>query len=157
MRHMHERLSVNTIGCGLVAVTDVLDSFLDRGLTRLGIPIAQLEAGDRAGNIAAVRASGADVVDVVEPAAFTLPDPSAWTAERNRLRACLDLAAEVDAAVLYITTGPAAGLDWSDAAARFRDAVAPVLQQARAAGVTIAVENTTTMRADLGFLHRLAD
>jgi sugar phosphate isomerase/epimerase len=154
---MHARLSVSTIGFGPIPVVDLLEPLEACGITRVGVPIVQLETGNRAANVAALRSSGFDVTDVVEPMVFTLADPSAWDAQRARLRRCVDLAADVGAPVLYITTGPAGQLLWEDAARNFRDAIAPVLGHARAAGVTLAVENTTTMRADLGFLHRLAD
>jgi sugar phosphate isomerase/epimerase len=154
---MHPRLSVNTIGYGPVPVARVLDELVAHGIRRIGVPVAQLEAGDLATNVAALAAHGLDVVDLVEPSVFTLACPDAWGAQRDRLCRCVDLAAEVGAPVLYVTTGPAGGLDWDEAALAFRDAVAPVLGHAAAAGVRIAVENTVTMRADIGFLHRLAD
>jgi sugar phosphate isomerase/epimerase len=154
---MHPRLSVSTIGFGPCPVTDVLAPLEAHGITRVGVPIAQLETGGTARNVATLRGSGFDVVDVVEPSAFTLDDPSVWPAEQDRLRTCVDLAAEVRAPTLYVTTGSAGQLEWDEAARNFQDAIAPVLDHARAAGVTLAVENTTTMRADLGFVHGLAD
>jgi sugar phosphate isomerase/epimerase len=154
---MHPRLSVNTIGYGPVPVVSVLDDLAAHGIRRIGIPVTQLEAQDAAANAAALRAGGFDVVDIVEPSVFTLARPQAWGAQRDRLRRCVDLAARVGAPILYLTTGPAGGLDWEEAAHAFRDAVAPVLDHAAAAGVRIAVENTVTLRADLGFVHRVAD
>jgi sugar phosphate isomerase/epimerase len=73
------------------------------------------------------------------------------------LRASLELTAATGAPILYLTTGAAPTLTWDDAATRFADAIAPVRDLARAAGVALAVENTATLRADLGFVHRLRD
>ncbi len=154
---MHARLSVNTIGYGPVPVASVLADLAAHGIHRIGVPVVQLETGDLAANVAAVAAGGFEVVDIVEPSVFTLADPSAWPAERHRVCRCVDLAAEVGAPLLYITSGAGRGLDWDEAARAFRDAIAPVLDHAGAAGVRVAVENTVTMRADIGFLHRLAD
>lgn len=154
---MHERLSVSTIGFGAVPITEVLDPLAVQGITRIGVPIVQLETGDRAANLAALRSSGCAVLDLVEPTAFTLADRRQWPRERDRVRRCVELAAEVGAPVLYLTTGPAGGLLWDEAAAAFREAIAPVAAEAGALGVQLAVENTTTMRADLGFVHTLAD
>jgi sugar phosphate isomerase/epimerase len=154
---MHERLWVSTIGFGAVPVADVLGPLAAHGITRLGVPVVQLETGDRIANLAALRSSGCSVLDLVEPTAFTLDDPARWPAERDRLRHCVELAAAVAAPVLYLTTGPSRRLLWDEAADAFRDAIAPVRADADAAGVRLAIENTTTMRADLGFLHGLAD
>lgn len=154
---MHPRLSVNTIGFGACQVRDVLGELAGHGIRRVGVPIAQLEQGGVAANVAALRSGGFDVVDVVEPCVFSLCDDARWHAERDRLRECVDLAVEVSAPVLYVTTGPAAALTWDEAARRFADAVAPVVEHAESAGVALAVENTVTMRADLGFVHRLSD
>lgn len=154
---MHERLSVNTIGFGAVPVADVLDPLAAYGISRIGVPIAQLEAGDLAANIAALDAAGVSVVDLVEPTVFTLDNPARWPAERDRLRRCVELAATIAAPVLYLTTGPSRRLPWDEAADAFCDAITPVRADADVAGVTLAIENTTTMRADLGFAHTLAD
>lgn len=154
---MREQLSVNTIGFGPGPVRDALDELGRLGLTVLGVPMSQLEAGGTDANLAALADGGFDVVTTVVPQAFTLTDPARWESERSRLRAGLDVAAELGCAVLYTTTGTRRGLLWNEAAARFTDAAGPVVAHAREVGVTFAVENTTTMRADLGFIHTLAD
>jgi sugar phosphate isomerase/epimerase len=154
---VHPRLSVNTIGFGAVPVREILDDLLDRGITVLGVPMMQLETGGLAANLAIVRERGVDVVTTVVPMAFTLNQPERWPGERRRLISGLDVAAELGCSVLYSTTGPASGLTWDDAAARFGEAVQPVVAHAEAVGVRFAIENTTTMRADLGFVHVLAD
>ncbi|MEN3362369.1 MAG: hypothetical protein V7637_6351 [Mycobacteriales bacterium] len=154
---MHPRLSVHTVGWGPRPVHGLLAELAAHGIRRIGVPAAQLEAGGVGPNVAALRAAGVEVLDVVEPAAFTLAEPARWPAQRDRLRACVAAAAAVGAPILYLTTGPAAPLEWDAAAAAFAEAIAPVRDDARAAGVTLAIENTTPLRADLGFVHRLAD
>jgi sugar phosphate isomerase/epimerase len=154
---MHPRLSVHTVGFGPVPVRGLLAELTGYGIRRFGMPAAQLAAGGVAANAAALRAAGVEVLDVVEPAAFTLADPARWPAQQGRLRACVAAAAAVSAPILYLTTGAAGPLTWDDAAVAFAEAIAEVRDDARAAGVTLAIENTTTLRADLGFVHRLAD
>jgi len=154
-------LSVHTIGYGAVAVADLLPDLAAHEITRLGLTMVQLEAGSLAANVAAVQAArqagGVEIVDVVEPDVFSLADPTRWPAEQQRLRDCVDVTAELGAPILYLTTGPRRGLLWDEAAARFADAVAPIVAYAREHGVTLTLENTTTMRADIGFVHTLAD
>lgn len=154
---MHPRLSVHTVGFGVRPVRELLGGLVGHGIARIGVPVGQLSAGGVGANAAALREAGVEVLDVVQPAAFTLVDPARWPAERDRLRRGIEAAAAVGAPILYLTTGPAASLIWDEAATRFADAVGPVREDARAAGVRLAVENTTTLRADLGFVHRLAD
>ncbi len=154
---MHPRLSVHTVGFAAGPVRDLVGSLLAADIRRIGVPVAQLESGGIAANAAALRSAGVEVLDVVQPAAFTLAEPARWPGERDRLRAALEATTAVGAPILYLTTGPAGPLTWDEAAARFATAVAPVRDQARAAGVTLAIENTTPLRADLGFVHRLTD
>ena len=154
---MHPRLSVNTIGFGPVPVREVLGDLSEHGITVLGVPMVQLETGGLAKNLAAARERDVEIVTTVGPTAFPLGDPARWAAERTRLIAGLDVAAQLGCSVLYSTTGAAGGLTWDDAAARFTDAVQPVLAHAEQVRVRFAIENTTTMRADLGFVHVLAD
>jgi sugar phosphate isomerase/epimerase len=154
---MHPRLSVHTVGFGARPVRELVDSLVAQGIRRIGVPVTQLERGGLRANAAALRSAGIEVLDVVLPTAFTLAEPVHWPGERARLRGCVEVTAAVGARLLYLTTGPAGPLTWDEAAARFAAAVAPVLADARAAGVTLAVENTTPLRADLGFVHRLTD
>ena len=150
-------LSVNTIGYGVRPVREVLGELAAHGLSRIGVPMAQLESGGLATNLVALRAFDFEVVDLVEPTAFELSEPELWPQQRDRLRACVDAAELAGCGVLYTTTGPCRALTWDDAAIRFRDAVAPVAEYARDGGVVLAIENTTTLRADLGFAHLLSD
>jgi sugar phosphate isomerase/epimerase len=154
---VHSRLSVNTIGFGERPLREFVAELAAHDLDVLGVPMVQLSAGGLAENITAVRDSDCTIVTTVVPQAFTLPDPARWEDERTRLRAGLDVAAELDCAVLYTTTGSSHGMTWDEAAARFTDAIAPVAEHARTVGVRLAIENTTTMRADLGFVHVLTD
>jgi sugar phosphate isomerase/epimerase len=58
---------------------------------------------------------------------------------------------------LVLTTGPAVGVDWDDAAARFADALEPVRSAGAASGVAITVEHTGPLRLDLSFCTSFVD
>lgn len=150
-------MSVNTIGFGPGAVHTRLAALAGHDIARLGVPIDQLTAGGLPANLAALRAGGFEVATTVLSTAFTLGDPARWRAQQDRLRAGLDVAAEAGSTVLYTTTGPGYGFTWDEAASRFHDAVAPVVEYSQASPVRLALENTATMRADLGFVHQLCD
>jgi sugar phosphate isomerase/epimerase len=154
---MHPRLSVHTVGFGDRPAPEILRLLAAAGLQRAGLTMRQIELGGVPRTIAAARDEGVLMIDVAQPVAFDLEDPSGWAARRDRLRVCIDAAHGIGAGTVYTTTGPAARLAWDDAAARFTDAIAPVASYATSLGVRLAVENTISLRADLGFVHRLSD
>jgi sugar phosphate isomerase/epimerase len=154
---MHPRLSVSTVGFGARPAPEILRLLGAAGIRRAGITMGQAELGTVRATIAAARDQGVAVTGMVQPVAFDLQDPPAWGGAQDRLRACLDAARGIGAATVYTTTGPAPRLSWDDAAARFADAIAPVAARAASLGITLAVENTMSLRADLGFVHRLSD
>ncbi|RZT12188.1 xylose isomerase-like TIM barrel protein [Mycobacterium sp. BK558] len=73
------------------------------------------------------------------------------------LQRVIALAARVGARVVYMLTGGRGALSWEDAAARFCSAIAPCLQQARDAGVALAIENASALYADIHIAHTLRD
>jgi sugar phosphate isomerase/epimerase len=154
---MHPRLSVHTVGFGDRQAPEILRLLAAAGIHRAGLTMGQIELGTVPRTIAAVRDEGVQVIDVAQPVAFDLGEPSGWGAGRDRLRACVDAARGIGAGTVYTTTGPAPRLAWDDAAARFAAAIAPVADHATSLGVRLAVENTISLRADLGFVHRLSD
>jgi sugar phosphate isomerase/epimerase len=154
---MHPRLSVHTVGFGERPAPEILRLLAAAGIHRAGMTMRQVELGTVPGTMAAARDEGVEVIDVVQPVAFDLEDPAAWGVRQDRLCACADAARGIGAGTVYTTTGPAPSLAWDDAAARFADAIAPVAGYAASAGVRLAVENTMSLRADLGFVHRLSD
>ena len=89
------QLSVNTIGFGTCPIRAVLAELAEHDLTVLGVPMVQVETGGLEANLSALRRGGCTVVSTVVPQAFTLADPSRWDGERDRLRAGLDVAAEL--------------------------------------------------------------
>jgi sugar phosphate isomerase/epimerase len=69
----------------------------------------------------------------------------------------IDTATQVGASHIVFTTGPFAPLAWDEAADALEAALAPVLVEARAAGVDLAIEHTNSLRVDVGFVHTLRD
>jgi sugar phosphate isomerase/epimerase len=154
---VHDRLSVHTVGFGARPAPEILRLLASADVRRAGLAMFQVSLGTIQGTVAAARDEGVEILDVAEPAAFDLETPATWPARQDTLRACADAAAAIGAATLYTTTGPAPRLTWDEAAARFADAIGPVARYAAALGVRLAIENTTSLRADLGFVHRVRD
>ncbi|OBI65316.1 sugar phosphate isomerase/epimerase [Mycobacterium sp. E796] len=75
-------------------------------------------------------------------------------AELSRL---IDAAAATGARCIYLLTGGRDGCTWEQAAERFCRAIEPCVQEAQLAGVGLAIENASSLYADIHFAHSLRD
>jgi sugar phosphate isomerase/epimerase len=82
-----------------------------------------------------------------------LDDPLSWEDGRSQLVETLDLAADVDAPVVYTLTGRRPSWRWDVAAAAFARAIAPVVEHARSLGIKLALEPTNPLYSDISFVH----
>ena len=78
-------------------------------------------------------------------------------AARAALSAVIDAAAAVGARTVYLLTGGRGALTWVEAAERFCAMVAPCVTHARTAGVALAIENASSLYADIHIAHTLRD
>ncbi|OBH23872.1 xylose isomerase [Mycobacterium sp. E1715] len=78
-------------------------------------------------------------------------------AARDALSAVIDAAAAVGARTVYLLTGGRGDLTWAQAADRFCAMVGPCASQAKAAGVALAIENASSLYADIHLAHTLRD
>jgi sugar phosphate isomerase/epimerase len=69
----------------------------------------------------------------------------------------IDAAAATGARCIYMLTGGRGELTWEQAAERFCGAIEPCVQQAGQAGVGLAIENASSLYADIHFAHSLRD
>jgi sugar phosphate isomerase/epimerase len=69
----------------------------------------------------------------------------------------IDIAAEIGAQSITMTTGGRGSLRWGEAADAFAAAIAPCVEHARAADVALSVEGTSHLYADASIAHRLSD
>ena len=69
----------------------------------------------------------------------------------------IDAAHGLGARAVYMLTGGRGHLTWEQAAARFGEAVTPCLRVAEDAGVTLAIENASSLYADIHIAHTLRD
>lgn len=75
----------------------------------------------------------------------------------ERLNALLDRAHQCSAQVVYLLTGGRGQLSWSAAADRFREVLAPCVEHSRKLGIQLAVENASSLYADIHIAHSLSD
>jgi sugar phosphate isomerase/epimerase len=69
----------------------------------------------------------------------------------------IDAAATVGARVIYMLTGGRGALTWPQAADRFSAMIAPCVEHAKRAGVALAIENASSLYADIHLAHTLRD
>ena len=78
-------------------------------------------------------------------------------AARDALCTLIDTAAGVGARTVYLLTGGRGSLSWQQAAERFCAMVAPCVAHAKTAGVALAIENASSLYADIHLAHTLRD
>jgi sugar phosphate isomerase/epimerase len=137
----HQRLSVHNVTFYGASLGELQKYWDDLGVTRLSILDGQLLdpefprwSRDRA----------------VEAVYHLFADPAALTR-------VIDAAADIGARTVYMLTGGRGSLSWGQAAQRFSETVAPCLKHAQDAGVALAIENASSLYADLHIAHTLRD
>ena len=153
---MHPRLSVSAVSSWRFTFDEDLALWADLGIDHVGLSYRKLEESGVDAAVERVRDAGLSVSNIVELGWWDLTQRSTWDAQRDRLRRAVDVAGALGGC-LVLTTGPAIGLDWDDAAARLGDALAPVAEQAETRGVLVTVEHTGPLRLDLSFCTTFAD
>ena len=157
---MHGRACVSAISTFHLSLREDLEFWLRHDIERVGVSVAKLEAhgwDDGTKQVLAAVDDGLDVVDLIGLGPFHLADPARWRQRQERLARALETATTVGAPRLIITTGPFAPLTWDEAADALEQAIQPVLLEARARDVGIAIEHTNSLRVDVGFVHSLRD
>ena len=152
----HPRVSVSAVCSFRNSVADDIELWKNLGVTKVGLTLAKLERSGLEDSIRRVNTADVDVTNLI---AFgpKLAEPATWPAHRDRLLGAVEAAHAVDADCLGLTTGSAGHLRWEDAAEAFAEAMAPVLDAARAAALPVVVEHTNSLRVDVGFVHTLRD
>ena len=136
----HERLSVHNVTFYGDPLSELEKHWADLGVSRLSILDSQLL------DISQLLRRNGYTIEAV----YHLFDPAA-------LLRVIDAAADVGAGTVYMLTGGRGRLTWEQAAQRFCDAVGPCAEHARRAGVALAIENASSLYADLHIAHTLRD
>lgn len=154
---MHPRVSVSAISSFRWSLEQDLAFYTESGVDNVGVSVAKLERFGWDEAVKRVVDSGIRVANLIGLGPFQLSNPEQWNRQRERLERALDAAAAFGPQCLVFTTGPAGALTWEQAADALLDAMGPVLADARARGITFAIEHTNPLRVDVGFVHTLAD
>lgn len=153
---MHRAISINTLCLApapLGAQAEAIARLGARGISPDLEQVLEMGAGKAA---AAMRDCGLEVATLTHRA-FAYATPEEVAAGRERLMRSLDIAAELGAQNVIMTTGGRGSHPWAEAARRFAEAVAPCAEAARAAGIGLGIEPTSHLYADASIVHRLSD
>jgi sugar phosphate isomerase/epimerase len=154
----HPRVSLSMLSQWNWTVDQDLDFFEREGVDVIGVSLAKLQdAGGWETNAPRIRDRGFRIANLIGVGPFQLSDRDGWPKQRDRVREALDAAEALSAECIVMTSGPAGQLTWEDAADASAEAMAPLLDDAAARGLTITFEHTNGLRVDIGFLHTLRD
>jgi sugar phosphate isomerase/epimerase len=154
---VHPLVSVSAISSFQWGLEDDLAFYARSGIDSVGVSVAKLERFGWDEGVKLVAGSGVKVGNLIGVGAFRLGDTDRDGRQRARLERVLDAAESLRVGCVVFTTGPAGALTWEQAADALAVATAPVLEDARARGITFAIEHTNPLRVDVGFVHTLAD
>jgi sugar phosphate isomerase/epimerase len=153
----HPLISLNGAYDPIVPLTADVQVCIDAGVGWLGIPRYKFDQLGAPEAIAFLRSSPIAVSTVCHPSLATLDDRSQWPREVDAARRTLQIAADIQARSVYLTTGNRGSLSWAKAADAFADAVSELREYADSLGMPLLVEPTSPSIADLSIVHTLAD
>ena len=153
---MHPRVSVSAMCTAGWDLDRDLAFWHRAGVSNVGIALRKLEAAGLAQATDRVVDAGLRVTNVLG-LGFNLVDRSRWPAHQDRLVGAVKAAATMKAECFVLTTGSAGTMTWEEASDALAEAIAPVVDAARAHRVPFALEHTNSLRVDVGFVHTLRD
>jgi len=134
-----------------------IDAWTRVGLPAIGITRAELEDYGRERGMQQLRDSGLAIANYQGVNVYDLRDPARAAERQAKSLVYLDVAAELGADCVYVTTGPRGALPWSEAARHVAEQTVALLPELHARGVRLAIEPIHPLRQDLTFLNTAAD
>jgi sugar phosphate isomerase/epimerase len=150
----HERVSVHSISFLDAPLDELASHWQTLGLRRVSLIDSQVFEPDLP---KLLKTDEYAVESVYHLFGRGCVEPGAADAAREGLSRVIDAAAAVGARVIYMLTGGRGGLTWEQAAEQFCAAIAPCVQVAKQAGVELAIENASSLYADMHIAHSLRD
>lgn len=154
---MRNRISLSAISTFGWELDRDLAFYTRAGIDNVGISMAKLDRFGWDEGTALIARSGLRVGNLIGLGPFRLADAASWAEQHDRLAHALDTASAIGAECVVLTTGPAGPLSWEEAADALEVALAPVLLDADARRLPLAIEHTNALRVDVGFVHTLHD
>jgi sugar phosphate isomerase/epimerase len=154
---VHPRVSVSGLCFPELSATGAIEAIAGLGAASASVTGAKARACGAGAVAAAARRHGVKIVATTGALGPDLSSAAARAASRRRAEQDIDLAAAVGAAVMYGLTGPRAAARWDASADAYVNAAGELAGYAAARGVTLAIEPTSWLYADLTFIHTFHD
>jgi sugar phosphate isomerase/epimerase len=158
---MHERISVHSICFAGSSLGDLAGYWSELGLHRVSLVSDLLLAEHGVPAAQAALGSGDYSVETITHGflggGHLERSAHAWSEARGKLNRLIEIAATLGAQSIYMLTGGHGSLTWDEAADNFCEAVAPCVQQAKAAGIPLMIEDAPPLYADMHIAHSLRD
>lgn len=153
---MHRAISINTLCFPPAPLGALIDRVAHLGARGISPDLDQVNAFGLAATARQLREAGLDVATMTHRS-FGYASAEEAATQRDRLSRSLDVAAEIGARSIIMTTGGRGNLTWGDAARRFAEEIAPCAEKARSLGIPLGIEQTSHLYADASITHRLTD
>jgi len=154
---VHPRVSVSGLCFPGLSATDAIEAIAGLGVTSASVTGAKARASGADAVVAASRRHGVKIVTTTGALSLDLTSGQASAASRRRAEQDIDLAAAVGAAVMYGLVGPRIADRWDACADAYVNAAGELVGYAADRGVTLAIEPTSWLYADLTFIHTFHD
>ncbi|HEX9039394.1 MAG TPA: sugar phosphate isomerase/epimerase family protein [Trebonia sp.] len=154
---MHPKVCVSGLCFPGLSATDAIEAIGGLGAASTSVTGAKVRAAGAAAVVAAGRRHGVKISTTTGALALDLSSGPAAAASRQRAERDIDLAAAVGATVMYGLVGPRTSARWDACADAYVNAAGVLVGYAAGRGVTLAIEPTSWLYADLTFIHTFHD
>jgi sugar phosphate isomerase/epimerase len=154
---VHPRVSVSGLCFPELSAPDAIEAVAGLGVASTSVTGAKARTAGAGAVVAAGRRHGVKIVTTTGSLALDLSSGDASAGSWQRAQQDIDLAAAVGAAVMYGLTGPRANDHWDACADAYVNAAGDLARYAADRGVTLAIEPTSWLYADLTFVHTFHD
>jgi len=151
---LHPLISINGAYDSQASLAEDLQLCLDVGAGLIGVPNYKLQGVE---SIDLLKRSPVGVSTVCHPDLATLDEPDAWAAQLAAARRTVQLASQLEAKTVYVTTGGRGRAGWRSAANAFVELAAELQEYASSLGLPLLLEATAPGYAELSIIHTLAD
>jgi sugar phosphate isomerase/epimerase len=154
---VHPRVCVSGLCFPELSATGAIEAIAGLGAGNTSVTGAKARASGAGAVAAAGRRHGVKIVTTTGALGLDLSSGQASVASLRRAEQDIDLAAGVGAAVMYGLVGPRGSARWDACADAYVNAVGELVGYAADRGVTLAIEPTSWLYADLTFIHTFHD
>ena len=154
---MHPRVCVSGLCFPGLSATGAIEAIAGLGAANASLTGAKVRESGAKAVVAAGRRHGVKIVTTTGALGLDLSSGRASPASLRRAEQDIDLAAAVGAAAMYGLAGPRTSARWDACADAYVNAVGELVGYAADRGVTLAIEPTSWLYADLTFIHTFHD